>query len=124
FGQRGGGQRILAPFEPTRAVVGAEAFRYLRTSINYSSADSPCQVLLVTSCLPSEGKSTVASNLGVFFSEQGRRVLLLDGDLKKPSLHKTFSISRLPGVSDVLTAQAEFDEVVHRSGFTGFAVLP
>lgn len=116
--------RILAPFEQGRSQVGAEAFRYLRTSINYSSADIRCQVIHVTSCLPSEGKSTVAANLGVFFAEQKKKVLIVDGDLKKPSVHKTFVIPRLPGLSDVLTGQANFDDVVHHSNFEGLDILP
>lgn len=124
LGRSNVGGRILAPFDQGRSQVGADAFRYLRTSINYSSADTKAQVLLVTSSLPSEGKSTVAANLGVFFAEQNRKVLLVDGDLKKPSVHKTFAIPRLPGLSDVLTGQAEFDEIVHHSQFEGYDVLP
>lgn len=124
FGGKGDGARILPPFERARAHVGTEAFRYLRTSISYSDVDAQCQVLLVTSCLPSEGKSTVSSNLGIFFGEQGRKVLLIDGDLKKPTVHRTFNVPRVPGLSDVLTGQAEFEDAVHHTSFEHFDVLP
>ncbi len=92
--------------EPNSKSAEAEAFRYLRASLQYSSARHSPQVILVTSCYPKEGKSTVASNLAVFIAEQGRRTILIDGDLKRPSIHRIFSrLSRIPGLTDVLTGQ-------------------
>ncbi len=86
--------------------VEAEAFRYLRASLQYSSARHSPQVILVTSCYPKEGKSTIASNLGVFVAEQGRRTILIDADLKRPNIHRIFpKLTRVPGLTDVLTGQ-------------------
>jgi len=80
----------------------SEALRSLRTAILLSS-DPPPKVILVTSSVPSEGKSTLATNLSALLVQQGKRVLLVDADLRHPSLHAVFSIPRGPGLGDLLT---------------------
>lgn len=102
----------------------SEAFHYLRTSLQFSSARKPPQVILLTSCLPREGKSTVSSNLARFSAQTGRRTLLIDADLKRPSVHRAFELSRMPGLSDVLTGQTELDDAVVSSSEEGLDILP
>ena len=68
--------------------VGSEAFRTLRTNLQFTSPDRQLRVILVTSAAPGEGKSTISSNLAVAFSQAGLRTLLLDCDLRKPTVHK------------------------------------
>ena len=80
----------------------SEALRSLRTVLMLSGAGSPPQVLLVTSASPGEGKSTVSTNLAVQLAQQGRRVLLVDADLRRPVLHRTFSHVHDNGLSTVL----------------------
>jgi capsular exopolysaccharide synthesis family protein len=81
----------------------AEAYRALRTAIQLSVADNPLRVLLVTSPLGGDGKSTISYNLAVAFAQHGRKVLLLDSDMRKPSVHTLFRASKADGLSEVLT---------------------
>ncbi|MGL5149420.1 MAG: CpsD/CapB family tyrosine-protein kinase [Clostridium sp.] len=80
----------------------AEAYRTLRTNIQYSSFDREIRTIVVTSTEPGEGKSTVAGNLGFAMSQGDKKVLIIDCDLRKPSLHKRFRISNMTGLSDIL----------------------
>lgn len=113
-----------ALLDPSSKSSEAEAIRYLRTSLQYSRAGHAPQVIHVTSCFPQEGKSTISANLAGFFAERGQRVLLIDGDLKRPTVHRTFSVAKAPGLSDVLTGQKTIDQVVVRSESTGVDIMP
>lgn len=85
----------------------AESFRYLRTSILYSLAGRSPKTILVTSPLEGEGKTTIATNLAVAFAQKGKRVLLLDGDLSRPGVHKCFEVSRSKGLTEILTGKLD-----------------
>ena len=85
-----------------------EAIRTLRNSILLSDVDRRLRSILVTSASPSEGKSTTGAHLAVTHAEQGRKTLLIDGDLRKPSVHKRFNLSASKGLSNVLTAECEW----------------
>jgi capsular exopolysaccharide synthesis family protein len=80
----------------------AEAYRALRTNIEFSSVDAPIRTLLVTSSIPGEGKTTTAANLAVVFAQAGRRVLLLDADLRKPGVHLVFDLPNSHGLTALL----------------------
>jgi capsular exopolysaccharide synthesis family protein len=90
----------------------AEQFRNVRTNIQFSSVDQELQTIVVTSAGPAEGKSTTTANLAVVFAQQGKRVLLIDSDLRKPTVHYTFRYENHVGLSNVLTRQASLDEAV------------
>ncbi len=77
----------------------AEAFRSLRTNIQFASVDKPLQSILVTSALPSEGKSTVAANLAITIAQSGKRVVLLESDLRRPSVHRYLKVPNRMGLS-------------------------
>ena len=94
--------------------IAAESYRTLRTNIQYSSFDKEYRTIMVTSSEPGEGKSTIAGNLAVSFAQDGKRVLLIDCDLRKPSLHKKFKISNLIGLSDVLIGKEDLKTALHR----------
>jgi capsular exopolysaccharide synthesis family protein len=79
----------------------AEAFRALRTNIQYSSVDRPIETLLITSPSPQDGKSTVAANLGIVVAQTGREVVLIEGDLHQPKLHQLFGLPGHAGLSDL-----------------------
>ena len=81
---------------------GAEAYRALRTNVLLSSADVQPQMLLITSPGKGEGKSLTAANLSIAMAQAGNRVLLIDCDLRKPKMHKVFSLDRDPGLSNLL----------------------
>ena len=93
----------------------AEAFKTLRTSILLASADRPPRQIVVTSCEPGDGKSTVATNLAIALSQLGRRVLLLDADLRNPTVHKMMGISNRAGLANLLTGNAKLQELLRES---------
>jgi polysaccharide biosynthesis transport protein len=89
-----------------------EAFRSLQTNLRFLNADSEVKVLVMSSSRPREGKSTVAANLAIVTSELGRRVLLVDADMRKPSQHRIWRQDPNVGLSNVLTGQVSFDDAV------------
>jgi polysaccharide biosynthesis transport protein len=80
----------------------AEAYRTLRTNIEFASVDAPARTLLVTSSAPGEGKTVTASNLAIVFAQSGRRVILVDADLRKPGVDVMFSLPNTRGLTDML----------------------
>lgn len=82
----------------------AEAFRVLRTNLLFASVDHQLRTLLVTSPTPAEGKSFVSSNLAVAFAQTGKRVILIDADLRKPTLHRVFGLVNNVGVTSALVS--------------------
>lgn len=82
--------------------AAAEAYRALRTNIEFAAVDRPIDTLLVTSGVPGEGKTVTAANLAVVFAQAGRRVLLVDADLRKPGVHEIFAITNERGFTDLL----------------------
>lgn len=93
----------------------AEAFRTIRTNIKYSSVDKTKKTILVTSAEPSDGKSTTAMNLALTYAqEEGKKILLLDCDLRRPRVHKNFRLSNIKGLTDLLVEGGEVKEFVQR----------
>lgn len=91
-----------------------EAFRELRTNLQYMHVDNPPRIIVVTSPLPGDGKSLVASNLAVTLASSGQPVVLIDGDLRRPVLHTVFDVPKGAGISDVLAGRATIADVAHR----------
>ena len=100
----------------------AEAYRRLRTNLEFASLDSSLRTLLVTSAGPDEGKSTTLSNLAVSIAQAGRRVILVDGDLRHPRLHELFGLDNRQGLTTVVS-QAGGDIPLQESGVNGLRVL-
>jgi tyrosine-protein kinase Etk/Wzc len=97
----------LAPKSPP-----VEAFRALRTGLHFAAARDQRKILMVTSSLPNEGKTTISANMAVVLAQTGSRVLLLGCDLRNPGLYDMFGTARAPGLTDVLTGGAK--NYVHR----------
>jgi capsular exopolysaccharide synthesis family protein len=98
---------------PTTVV--AEAFRTIRTGVLLSMVDAPQQVLLVTSSIPNEGKTTVSANLALALAQSGERVLVVDADLRRHNLHKEFGFDPEPGLTNLLQAPKTPD-AIRKSG--------
>lgn len=79
----------------------AEAFRSLRTNVQYASVDAPLKKLLITSPTPGDGKTTVAANLAMVMAQSGRSVTLVDSDMHRPRVHRVFHVNRCPGLSSL-----------------------
>jgi succinoglycan biosynthesis transport protein ExoP len=100
-----------------------EAFRRLRTSISALDHNAPLRTLLVTSAEPREGKSTVVANLALALAQSGRNVIVVDGDLRLPTLHEIFDLPNEMGLSSILEQKATLDEAVQESNIPGVQVL-
>lgn len=101
------GDKLVTASEPRSSV--AEAYRVLRTNIQFSSVDKPIKAILITSAGPSEGKSMTASNLAVAMAQVGLRTVLVDCDLRKPAQHKIFGLANDFGLSNCLLTHASPD---------------
>ena len=113
--------RIDAAGTENAALV--EAFRSLRTSILLSTADRPPSSLLVSSTMPGEGKTTIASNLAIALAQAGQRVLLVDADLRSPSLHRLFGAQKELGLVSFLAGHQDWRAVVRPSRLPGLDLL-
>lgn len=101
----------------------AEAFRTLRTNIQFASIDKPLRTIMITSTGPSEGKSTTISNLAVVLAQQDKKVLLVDADLRKPTVHHTFQLPNRVGLTNVLAGGGTIQSAVQKSTFGDLHVL-
>ena len=93
--------------------IVAEAYRSLKTNIQYSSFDKEYKTIVITSANPDEGKTTTAGNLALTLSEGESRVLVIDCDMRKPSLHKKFKVTNSYGISDILIKKKTVKEAAH-----------
>lgn len=109
--------RIVTRIDPHSPA--SEAYRALRTNLTFSSIERPPQVVVVTSALPGDGKSTSAANLAVTLAQQGTRTLLIDGDVRRGVLHQVFELPQTPGLSNTLLGREEADRVVYRVPLDG-----
>ncbi len=101
-----------------------ESFRNLRTDLQFIQIDQPVKKLLISSAVPGEGKSMITANIGLAFAELGKRVLIVDCDLRKPKQHIIFSISRIPGVTDLLAGSIDHAAVVQQVHAPDLYLLP
>ncbi len=103
-------RKLVTALDPKSPI--SEQYRTIRTNIQYSSIDKEIRAIMVTSSGPAEGKSTTAANLAVTFSQLGKKVLLVDADLRKPTVHHTFGVNNLFGFTTVLTKQKTLDKTI------------
>lgn len=96
--------------------IAAESYRTLRTNLQYSSFDKEYKVIVVTSSEPGEGKSTTSGNLAISLAQGDKKVILIDCDLRKPSVHRKFKISNVIGLSDVLIGKEKLYAAAQKHG--------
>ncbi len=103
--------------------VASEQFRMLRTNIKFYSRRKPIKTLVITSALYSEGKSTIAANLAVVYAQEGKKVLLIDGDLRNPSIDELFDLRNSMGLSSILNNYTTIDNVIKQTFVNGLDVI-
>jgi len=101
----------------------AEAYRTLRTNLQFAALDRPLRRLMVTSTGPGEGKTTTIANLAVVFAQADKQVLLVDADLRKPALHHVFRFPNSVGLSSVLVGASTFERAAVPTEVPGLTVL-
>jgi len=101
-----------------------EMFRALRTNLRFSHVDLQRRAVLVTSTGPEEGKSTVLANLAVSLAQSGRRTVVIDTDLRRPTLHRMFALAKARGLADYLAGDADLDQALRPTHVEGLDALP
>jgi tyrosine-protein kinase Etk/Wzc len=112
---------LVTQSEPKSAV--AESFRSLRTNLHFTAINKQKKIMLFTSTFQGEGKSVITANEAVVVSQTGARVLIIDCDLRRSSLHEKFGHSKTPGLSEILTGDVTFEKVKHNSGIPGLDLI-
>jgi capsular exopolysaccharide synthesis family protein len=121
--------QLKAPQTPKAALADArsafaEAYRSLRTALQFSTDRGTPRSLLVTSAMPSEGKSTTALVLGQFYAQLGKRVLIVDCDLRNPSLHRSLGVDNGEGLSNYLAGSLKPTDLIRPTELDGLMYLP
>lgn len=114
-------RQLITVINPRSPV--SEAFRSLRTNIDFSSVDKDVQVIMVSSAGPEEGKSTVIANLAITYAQTDRRVILIDADLRKPTVHKTLSVTNRNGLSHYLSRQCSLEDSIQETSIPTLNVI-
>ena len=114
--------RLISHFKPRSPI--SESFRSLRTNLELSVPDKTISAFVVTSAGASEGKSTVISNLAIAYAQFGMKVLLVDGDMRKPTIHKMFSTPKKPGLANMITKRSKMDESIFKTEIDNLYVMP
>lgn len=102
----------------------AEAYRTLRTNLQFSMLDKDSNIIAITSCEPGEGKSTIISNLAISLAQSGKKVLLIDCDLRKPIIHKKFGISNTTGLTSLLLKESTIEEAIYKVDIPNLGLIP
>jgi len=116
------GLSLISKLRPKSVI--AEQYRTIRTNIQFSMIDRDVKSIVMTSSGPWEGKSTTSANLASVFTDQGKRVLLVDADLRKPTVQRTFGLSNIVGLTTLLSSpEQELTEVIQQVTGTDLYVL-
>ncbi|PKD99978.1 CpsD/CapB family tyrosine-protein kinase [Macrococcoides caseolyticum] len=114
-------RRLITHLYPKSTI--SEQFRMLRSNIMFSSIDHDIKKIVVTSAAPEAGKSTVAANVAVAYAQADKKVLLLDGDLRKPTVQHTFAAKNVFGLSNLITDQITIENAVQNTQIENLSIM-
>lgn len=117
-----GRERLITYSNPRSPI--AEAYRQLRTNIQFSSLDKPLRSLVVTSTSPEEGKSTTLANLAITIAQTGTKVILADCDLRRPTIHSIFGLENSSGLTTLILDYSSRQMPLQESGVANLRILP
>ena len=116
-------RRLITQDDPKSPV--SEAYRALRTSMLYTSADKKIKSILVSSAGPGEGKTTTVANLAITYANLGKKTLLIDTDLRRPVVHKVIGINKEPGITDYLSNnEKDISKIIQKTEIKDLCVIP
>ncbi len=101
----------------------SEQFRTIRTNLKFALPNLSCKTILVTSSIPGEGKTTNAANIAIVYAQEGKKVLLVDADMRRPAIHYTFELLNISGLSSVLIQSDKLNEAIQETYIEGLFVL-
>jgi succinoglycan biosynthesis transport protein ExoP len=102
----------------------AESYRVLRTNLIFSSAETTGRALVVSSANPGEGKTTTVANLASSLALNGAKVLAVDADLRRPTMHQHFGVAKTPGLTDLIVGKCQASQAIQATRFKGLQILP
>ena len=114
--------KAIISYNDPKSVI-SEQYREIRTNIEYSNVDQNTKTILVTSSDKNEGKTTTVSNLAVSFANLNKKVLLIDCDLRNPSIHKMFRLNNIYGLTDILAKDRAVDKCIQKTELENLYVL-
>jgi len=114
--------KLITHFEPRSPI--SEAYRSVRTNIQFSKTDEPIKAVLVTSAGPGEGKSTTVANLAITVAQMGMRTLLVDTDFRRPILHSIFGIDRSHGLTNAIVEGVDLSSLIRETGVDNLSLIP
>lgn len=115
------GVNLVANEYPTSSV--SEQFRTVMTNISFANVNKDIHSIVIASSDPSEGKSTVSANLAITYAKQGKNVVLIDADLRKPTIHKSFGVSNRTGLSSILSQNSSIEDAIKYTSIPGLSVI-
>ncbi|MBJ7996860.1 CpsD/CapB family tyrosine-protein kinase [Bacillus mycoides] len=114
-------RQLIAHQQPKSPI--SEQYRNIRTNVEFASVDTNLHSLIVTSANPSEGKTTTTANVAVVFAQQGKKVLLIDADMRKPTMHQMFQVDNIFGLTNVLTHSERLEKCVQTTAVENLSFL-
>lgn len=114
--------RLISAIDPKSPL--SENFRTIRNSIKFATFENPPKSITVSSSIEAEGKSFLTSNLAISMANEGKKVLVIDGDLRRPSIHTLFNLTNTTGLTDFLVGEIELKNILMTTGIDGLTLMP